>query len=188
MEQWECRDVLLCLSHTTLSNVCPFVVGKRRKRVKNSISLYDSAHIEFAELVITANPLYKQEHGEDETAAMFLLTIIAWNQFIVCRTGEDGSPTTPTDSWILSSPSYKGSLARCHVSFSWPTWWHHPKILYLLLCPPTFPAQRWSPANLQPLSHLPPQPGLPYPEGDPGSAFYLASLPPILIKPFSQVS
>lgn len=45
--------------------------------MKSSISLHDSAHIEFAELVITANPLYKQEHGEDETAAMFLLTIIA---------------------------------------------------------------------------------------------------------------
>lgn len=44
--------------------------------MKNGISLSDSANVDCHELVITANPLYKQEHGEEETVAVFLLIII----------------------------------------------------------------------------------------------------------------
>ena len=44
--------------------------------MKNDTSLDDSAHVECAALVITANPLYKQEHAEEETVAVFLLIII----------------------------------------------------------------------------------------------------------------
>lgn len=65
----------LCI-HSPLSTACPSVAGKRRKRLKNDISLCGSAHVECAALVITANPLYKQEHGEEETVAVFLLIII----------------------------------------------------------------------------------------------------------------
>lgn len=40
--------------------------------MKNGIFLHCSVHVEFAELVTTANPLYKQEHSEGETAAVFI--------------------------------------------------------------------------------------------------------------------
>lgn len=45
--------------------------------MKNDVSLHDSAHVDCAEFVLTADPLYKQEHGEEETPAVFLwITIV----------------------------------------------------------------------------------------------------------------
>lgn len=54
------------------TKVIQIAKGKReKKKMKNDNCPHDSAHVEFAKVVLTAISLYKQENGESETATLF---------------------------------------------------------------------------------------------------------------------
>lgn len=67
----EQRGSALPLTHLRLP-LCRW----KKDEEEDAISLHDSAPAEFTKLAITANPVYKQEHGENEAAAVLLLIMI----------------------------------------------------------------------------------------------------------------